>query len=149
MGGAHDMKYYSGMFGWAIQLISHLPAVVCYIIPPSLTFLSITLGSDLTKSMVSQCSCISQWGMLALYLMNHILIRVSEKNKDDPSAKFKETQELDKNMVDIWLAEADSVVVFVCARSTILSISPSKEHIPRLLCSRLSSQSPLLKATSG
>ena len=66
--------------------------------------------------------------MLALYLMNHILIRVSEKNKDDPSAKFKETQELDKNMVDIWLAEADSVVVFVCARSTILSISQGEDH---------------------
>ena len=65
-------------------------------------------------------------GMLALYLMNRILIRVSEKNNDDASAKFKETERLDIEMIERWLGEADSTIIFVCARSTILSVSPSK-----------------------
>ena len=88
-------------------------------------------------------------GMLALHLMNHILIRVPEENNDGATATFGETERLDKEMIERWLGEADSTIIFVCARSTILGISPSKEHIPRLLCSRLSAQSPLLKATSG
>ena len=81
-------------------------------------------------------------------MMNSILIRVPENDNDGSSATFEETERLDKEMVERWLGEADSVIIFVCASSTILSISP-EEYIPRLLCSRLSAQSPLLKAISG
>ena len=92
---------------------------------------------------------VAQGGTLDLYLMNSILIHVPEKDNDGYSATFEETERLDKEMVERWLGEADSVIIFVCASSTILSISPSEEHIPRLLCSRLSARSPLLKVTSG
>ena len=116
-----------------IQLISHLSCRGLLYHPFSLIPLSITLRSDLTKSIDSQGPYKSQFGhmtsidgMLALYLMNRILIRVSEKNNDDASAKFKETERLDKEMIERWLGEADSTIIFVCARSTILSVSPSK-----------------------
>ena len=92
---------------------------------------------------------VAQGGTLELYLMNSILIHVLEKDNDGYSATFEEIERLDKEMVERWLGEADSVIIFVCASSTILSISPSEEHIPRLLCSRLSALSLLSKATSG
>jgi hypothetical protein len=84
-------------------------------------------------------------GMLTFYLLNRILIYVPEKDND----AFKETERLDKEMIERWLGEADSVIIFVSAGSTILCILPYEEHAPRLRCSRLSAQSPLLKATSG
>ena len=65
---------------------------------------------------------VSLGGMLALYLINRILIRVPEKNNDGASAMFEETERLDKEMVERWLGEADSIIIFVCADSTILCI---------------------------
>jgi hypothetical protein len=89
---------------------------------------------------------VAQGGMWIFYLMNRILIHVPEK---DNHGSFEETERLDKEMVERWLGEADSVIIFVSAGSTILGTFPSKEHVLRLLCSRLSAQSPSLKATSG
>ena len=123
----------------------------------SASHLSVTLRSGLTKYIDPKALCTSQFGhmtvarggTLALFLMNSILIHVPEKSDDGSSATFEETERLDKEMIERWLGEADSVIIFVCASFTTLSTSPSKEHIPRLLCSRLSAQSLLLKATSG
>jgi hypothetical protein len=72
---------------------------------------------------------VAQDGMLTLYLINRILIYVPEKNGYGSSDTFEEDQRLDKEMVERWLAEADSVIIFVCAGSTILTICPSKEHV--------------------
>ena len=66
---------------------------------------------------------VSPCGMLTLYLMNRSLIHVPEKNNDDASVMSKETEELDKQMIKRWLGEADSIIIFVCAGSTILCIT--------------------------
>lgn len=65
---------------------------------------------------------VSLAGMLTLYLMDRTLIQVPEKNNDGASAMFKEKEELDKEMIERWLGEADSIIIFVCAGSTILCI---------------------------
>ena len=79
-------------------------------------------------------------GLLTLYLMKPILMRVPEKTDfgwHDELAKEKKTQEeeekeveeLEKRnerMVERWKDEADKVVTFVCAGSTILCIFRSK-----------------------
>ena len=51
-------------------------------------------------------------GQLTPYLMSLILIRVPE---------YEETERQDKEMVERWKGEADSILVFVCAGSTIIS----------------------------
>ena len=53
-----------------------------------------------------------QEGLLTPYLMILILIRVPE---------YKEIERQDKEMVERWKGEADSILVFVCADSTITS----------------------------
>ena len=52
-----------------------------------------------------------QDGLLTLYLMNLLLIRVPD---------YMETEKQDKEMVERWKNEADSILVFVCAGSTII-----------------------------
>ena len=59
--------------------------------------------------------------------MIRTLIHVPEKNNEVASTilkekKLKETKELDKEMIERWLGEADSIIIFVCAGSTILCI---------------------------
>ena len=56
-------------------------------------------------------------GQLTFYLMNIILIRIP-----DISAEV----ERQSNQIDRWKDEADSVLTFVCAGSTIICIFPSK-----------------------
>jgi hypothetical protein len=80
---------------------------------------------------------VTKGGMLTLYLTNRILIHVPEKGGYGSSDTFEETERLDKEMVERWLGEADSIIIFVCTGSTFLCISPSKKHVPRLLCSQL------------
>jgi hypothetical protein len=58
-----------------------------------------------------------QNGLLTLYLMSLILIRVPD---------FMETERQDKEMVERWKNEADSLLVFVCAGFTIICSFPSK-----------------------
>ena len=70
-------------------------------------------------------------GLLTLYLISPILIRVSGGTYFDPSDKLADDKLADKEdgeMVERWKSEADSVLVFVCASSTILCIFHSKEH---------------------
>jgi hypothetical protein len=58
-----------------------------------------------------------QDGLLTSYLMNLILIRVPD---------YTETEKQDQEMVERWKDEADSILTFVCAGSTIICIFPSK-----------------------
>jgi hypothetical protein len=58
-----------------------------------------------------------QDGPLTSYLMNLILIRVPD---------YMETVKQDREMVERWKDEADSILIFVCAGSTIVCIFPSK-----------------------
>ena len=67
-------------------------------------------------------------GLLTLYLINPILIRVPGGTYFDSSDELAEVDRQDKDMVERWKSEADSVLVFVCAGSTILCIFHSKEH---------------------
>jgi hypothetical protein len=73
-----------------------------------------------------------QGGLLTLYLMNHILIHVLlGEICCGSSSETTETERLDKEMVERWKSEADTVLVFVGASSTILGAFPSKEHVPK------------------
>ena len=54
-----------------------------------------------------------QEGLLTLYLMNLILIRIPD---------FTKIERQDKEMVERWKDEADSILLFVCAGSTIICI---------------------------
>ena len=58
----------------------------------------------------------NQQGLLTPYLMSLrlILVRVPE---------FEETERQDKEMVERWKDEADSILLFVCAGSTIICIT--------------------------
>jgi hypothetical protein len=70
-------------------------------------------------------------GRLTLYLMIHILIHVPGEICSGSSSELTETERLDKEMVERWKGEADSILVFVRASSTILRIYPSKERVPK------------------
>ena len=56
-------------------------------------------------------------GLVTFYLMNLILIRIP-----DISAEV----ERQSKQIERWKDEADSVLTFVCAGSTIICIFPSK-----------------------
>ena len=64
-------------------------------------------------------------GLLILYLMNHILIRVTGVTYFS-TAELEEMDRQDKLMVERRKSEADSILVFVCAGSTILCTFRSK-----------------------
>ena len=59
----------------------------------------------------------SQHGLLTFYNMNLILIRIPD---------FSTEIERQSKEIERWKDEADSVLVFVCASSTIICIFPSK-----------------------
>ena len=61
-----------------------------------------------------------QDGLLAFYLsMNLILIRIPDSSMEIVIARQREE-------IERWKDDADSILVFVCARSTIICIFPSK-----------------------
>jgi hypothetical protein len=83
--------------------------------------------------------------------MDRVLIHIPAEihgGRGSPN-DLTDIEEQDKAMVEKWKDEVDTVLVFVCAGSTILGIFPSKEYVPRLVSSRLSAWSHLLKRTSG
>ena len=55
-------------------------------------------------------------GLLTLYLMNRTLIHVPGVTNARSPAGLTEIERLDKEMVERWKGEADTVLVFVCAR---------------------------------
>ena len=67
-------------------------------------------------------------GLLTLYLINPILIPVPGGPCFDSSHELSEEDKHDNERVERWKSEADTVLVFVCASSTILCIFHSKEH---------------------
>lgn len=85
--------------------------------------------------------------LLTLYLMNPILIRVPDaayfgflgkpaevkchcaEEKSTEEKEFEEKEEQDKEMVERWKDEAEAVLTFVCAGSTVLCIFRSKELV--------------------
>ena len=68
-------------------------------------------------------------GLLTLYLMSPILIRVLGVSYFGSPDELAEADREDKEMVERWKSEADSVLVFVCADFTTLCIFHSKEHV--------------------
>src|SRR6266702_775544 len=96
----------------------------------------------------------AQGGLLTFCPMDRVLIPVPGETYGGSSGRpwsiyLTETEKQDKEMVERWKGEADSALIFVCAGPTILYVFPFSSKCSRLVCSRLSSQSPSLKATSG
>jgi hypothetical protein len=64
--------------------------------------------------------------------MNGILIHVPEKNGYGSSDTFEETERLDEEIVERWLDEADSVIIFCVNKNVTLSSLVNCISIQRL-----------------
>ena len=80
--------------------------------------------ADIEKSLGQKPEVRVQCGLLTHYLIILILTHVPGEICGGSSSELTETERLDKEMVERWKSEADSVLVFVCAGFTILGVYP-------------------------